>query len=85
MSWQKCPICNGEGRILATGYTSSIYNICPTCHGQRILSELNGLAPAVVVPKEEKFCDIVRFTLNQRMKDPQITIEEIENLWKNRN
>ena len=37
MSWQKCPICDGYG-------TYSI-SICPTCKGERIISELTGLPP----------------------------------------
>lgn len=37
MSWQKCPICDGYG-------TNSI-SICPTCKGERIISELTGLPP----------------------------------------
>jgi hypothetical protein len=35
--WQVCPICNGSGEILADGYTSSVYQQCPTCSGNRII------------------------------------------------
>ncbi len=44
--WQKCPICNGEGRITNNGYSSSLFSTCPTCNGTRIISELTGLPPA---------------------------------------
>jgi len=44
--WQKCPICNGTGK---TGEKLGYYSMepnCPTCHGMRIISEINGLPPA---------------------------------------
>lgn len=44
--WQKCPICNGEGKISNTGTSSSTFQTCPTCTGHRIISEVNGLPPA---------------------------------------
>ena len=46
--WQKCPICNGTGK---TGEKLGYYSMepnCPTCHGMRIISEINGLPPASV-------------------------------------
>jgi RecJ-like exonuclease len=79
MSFQKCPICEGSGNVSFLNYQ------CTVCNGKGIISEINGLPPAEQPPKQERFCDIVRFTLNQRMKDPQITIEEIEKLWENKN
>ncbi len=42
--WQKCPICNGTGRTHNT-LSSSIFDICSTCNGTKIISELNGLPP----------------------------------------
>lgn len=42
--WQKCPICNGSGRTHNT-LTSSSFDICSTCNGTKIISELNGLPP----------------------------------------
>lgn len=47
--WQKCPICNGAGVSPIPGTYSSIPT-CPTCKGARIISELNGLPPAVTKP-----------------------------------
>ncbi len=75
MSWQKCPVCNGSGVV------PPFYTDCSTCNGKRIISELTGKPPVTVEHKQARFCDIVRFTLKQRMKDPQITIEEIEEMW----
>jgi DnaJ-class molecular chaperone len=43
MSWQKCPVCNGTG-VSYGGLSSSA--TCPTCNGQRIISELTGKPPA---------------------------------------
>ncbi len=46
--WQKCPICNGEGKVTSSSYTTSSFFICstcPTCNGSRIISELTGLPP----------------------------------------
>jgi RecJ-like exonuclease len=47
--WQKCPICDGTGKNY--GYSSLLsYNPnCPTCNGQRIISELTGKPPAYEV------------------------------------
>lgn len=45
MAWQKCPVCNGTGKNYG-GLQSSA--ICPTCNGQRIISEITGLPPALI-------------------------------------
>ena len=50
--FQKCPICNGEGRIPDDVWNgnSSAYNThktCPTCRGERIISTKNGLPPSM--------------------------------------
>ena len=42
--WQKCPTCNGTG--IAMTPTCS-HGHCPTCNGWRIISELDGLPPAI--------------------------------------
>ena len=44
MSWQKCPVCNGNGTIVIPG-TLKGSNPCPTCNGHRIISELTGKPP----------------------------------------
>ena len=51
--WQKCPICDGEGRVTSNGLSSSVHQVCPTCNGARIISELNGL-PAQASPTVSK-------------------------------
>lgn len=82
MSWQKCPLCNGSGIDPSTGTFTGI-PVCPVCDGHRIISEVNGLPPGIPGKKEDRFCDIVRFTLKKRIEDPGITMEEIEKQWKN--
>ena len=47
--WQKCPICDGEGRVTSNGLSSSVHQVCSVCKGARIISELNGL-PAQSAP-----------------------------------
>lgn len=37
--WQCCPVCNGNGQILADGFTSMVYQQCPTCAGNRIIQK----------------------------------------------
>jgi RecJ-like exonuclease len=76
MSWQKCPACDATGMV-------TFYTRCTVCNGKKIISELTGDPPPEPEAKPARFCDIVRFTLKERMKDPQITIEEIEASWKN--
>jgi len=51
--WQKCPICDGEGRVTSNGLSSSVHQVCPTCNGARIISELNG-SPAQPAPTVSK-------------------------------
>ncbi len=48
MSWQKCPICNGLGVVNSIG----LHITCPTCKGERIISELTGLPPKPQEPIE---------------------------------
>ena len=43
--WQKCPICDGEGRVTSNGVSSSVHQMCPVCKGAKIISELTGLPP----------------------------------------
>lgn len=35
--YQRCPICEGSGKIPAEGFTSSIYMTCDTCNGMKII------------------------------------------------
>lgn len=45
--WQKCPICDGEGRVTSNGLSSSVHQVCSVCKGAKIISELNGLPPSL--------------------------------------
>lgn len=54
MSWQKCPICNGSGKIYNT-LSSSSYDTCSTCNGKKIISELTGLPPSSNTPSTSNF------------------------------
>jgi hypothetical protein len=51
--WQKCPICNGEGTVPNYGTVSSLFSVCPTCNGTRIISEINGLPPSFTYIEED--------------------------------
>jgi RecJ-like exonuclease len=44
MSYQKCPICNGSGKVINTESTN-MYDMCPVCKGARIIDEITGLPP----------------------------------------
>ena len=46
-SWQRCPICNGAGRVTPTGITSATFEACTVCRGKKIISTLNGLPPGL--------------------------------------
>lgn len=52
--WQKCPICNGTGRIPNTNYSSSVDSQCDVCHGKKIISQSNGLPPSVPQVKDHR-------------------------------
>lgn len=43
--WQKCPICNGTGKIPQDGFISASYQTCTVCNGFKIINELTGLPP----------------------------------------
>jgi hypothetical protein len=47
-TWERCPICNGEGVIADIAYATTAINAktCPTCKGTRIISSVTGLPPA---------------------------------------
>jgi DnaJ-class molecular chaperone len=50
MAYQKCPVCNGTGKIENTfvGYTTSstpTHETCHVCNGAGIISEFTGLPP----------------------------------------
>ena len=42
--WQKCPICNGTGRVESLT-TTNPFNNCNTCNGKGIISQITGLPP----------------------------------------
>lgn len=35
--YQCCPVCNGTGKTLADGFTSSVYQTCKVCNGAMII------------------------------------------------
>ena len=43
--WQKCPICNGTGRVTDTIYTTNSFTKCNVCNSKGIISTLTGLPP----------------------------------------
>jgi hypothetical protein len=48
--WQKCPICLGSGIVFTSSGTSHI--TCSVCNGRKIISELTGLPPVLLIGKE---------------------------------
>lgn len=53
MTWQKCPICSGSGRITECAYggiTVTSESGCPTCQGQRIIHSVTGCPPCALSP-----------------------------------
>ena len=46
--WQKCPICNGTGKVFDENASPSIYSpkkSCNVCNSKGIISTLTGLPP----------------------------------------
>ena len=55
--WQKCPICNGDGKVFKP-LSNSSSSICTTCNGSKIISELTGLPPnSKSIPNLDNFID----------------------------
>ena len=47
--WQKCPICNGTGRVFDDNSSPSVFSptkTCNTCSGKGIISQITGLPPS---------------------------------------
>lgn len=42
--YQCCPVCNGRGEVVADGFTSSVYQKCTVCDGQKII-------PTAIIPQ----------------------------------
>ena len=51
MSYQKCPVCNGTGEVINPNPLNFGTIQCPTCNGQRIISELTGRPPSPDIDK----------------------------------
>lgn len=35
--YQCCPVCNGIGKVIADGFTKSVYQVCKVCNGDKII------------------------------------------------
>ena len=35
--YQTCPLCNGQGKVIADGFTSNVYDTCSVCNGEKII------------------------------------------------
>jgi DnaJ-class molecular chaperone len=35
--YQCCPVCNGNGKTVTDGFTSSVYQTCKVCNGAMII------------------------------------------------
>lgn len=46
--YQKCPICNGDGKVLNLNGTV-MFSVCSTCNGTKIIDSVTGLPPQQVV------------------------------------
>lgn len=45
-AWQRCPICDGAGRVTPTGnVVTALFELCTVCRGKKIISTLTGLPP----------------------------------------
>ena len=75
MSYQKCPICLGLGKV-KTDYEG--YQICSVCNGTKIISQLNGLPPNVKYKSMESKNLISDWLENN--SDPKIT-KEVGEEW----
>ena len=51
MSWQKCPVCNGEGSIEVS---TENYETCSVCKGRKIIDSDTGQAPKKPRPTNQQ-------------------------------
>lgn len=64
--FQKCPICNGTGKI-RNEFNSFI--TCDVCNGRKIISELNGKPPIDPANVEDHFGQVISVEEYQQMKE----------------
>jgi hypothetical protein len=48
VSWELCPKCQGEGKLLNDGTSSSVHRICDICNGGKVVT------PRFVIDEREK-------------------------------
>lgn len=73
--WQKCPICDGEGKVTIKGLSISVHEECSVCKGAKIISELNGLPPnySVETPSNVKIISEMELSeLINKVKEKKI-------------
>ena len=64
--WQKCPVCNGSGKV-ENSVTTSVWSGCTVCKGTKIISVLNGLPPKEFVVNNAQAGDFKEFNIiNQK-------------------
>lgn len=57
MGFQKCPVCNGEGKIKSTNFEVTNYNtfkMCGTCDGRGIIDSITGMPPQQNIERSGK-------------------------------
>lgn len=53
MAYQKCPVCDGSGKII-NNESTAMYDICPVCKGACIIDEQFGTPPKTFTTTELK-------------------------------
>lgn len=76
MAFQRCPICNGEGKVFSNNLGTSLYTTCTVCNGQKIINESTGLPPSTQEERKQILDNDIKEFIKYTQGKSKIIISE---------